>query len=228
MFDKLNNVKSNWSNGKPVIIQKNKQHVLAIPCISLNESIFGEIWEKMEKEMQILLPFQIFKELELPSLKILGDSISPRFPIATQLFRNAKSKFLDNQSLKIGPRKIESETDYNDKLYNFCLEIGTIIDDRINNNIDREKLLMKFYNLSETPGIFTVTRPVFKSLLRQNSIFELVYDLSKIAKFEGAILVKPLNNLKNELKYEIMDAQTIFNLWRSINKIQKNRIGYEI
>ena len=30
-----------------------------------------------------------------------------------------------------------------------------------------------------------MARPVFKSLLRQNSIFELVYDLSKIAKFEG-------------------------------------------
>ncbi|NDB28820.1 hypothetical protein EB155_03585 [archaeon] len=67
-----------------------------------------------------------------------------------------------------------------------------------------------------------------KSLLRQNSIFELVYDLSKIAKFEGAILVIPLNNLSNELKYEIIEEKTIFNLWRSINKIQKNQIGYEI
>ena len=228
MFDELNNVKTNWSNGRPVIIQKNKQNVLAIPCISLNESIFYEIWGKIEKEIQILLPFQIFKELELPSMKILGDSISPRFPIATQLFRNAKTQFLDNLSMKIGPRKIEDKIDYNLKLYEFCLEIGTIIDERINNSIDRQKLLMKFYNMSETPGIFTIARPVFKSLLRQNSIFELVYDLSKIAKFEGAIVVIPLNNLSKELKYEIIEEKTIFNLWRSINKIQKNQIGYEI
>ena len=73
-----------------------------------------------------------------------------------------------------------------------------------------------------------MARPVFKSLLRQNSIYELVYDLSKIAKFEGAIIVIPLNNLSKELKYEIIEEKTIFNLWRSINKIQKNQIGYEI
>ena len=56
---------------------------------------------------------------------------------------------------------------------------------------------------------------------RFNIVGEKETDNLQLAQLIAKILGK-------ELKYEIIEEKTIFNLWRSINKIQKNQIGYEI
>jgi len=238
VFDKLDLVKEAWMNNHLILIdsQYNEQKHLAIPAQLMNRTS-SEILRRLSYgSIYCGISFDVFRDLEIPVVETMYAGLGTRYPLLYLLNRkNTPEK--ENVSISFDIRD-SSLIDGDEKLSRGLRFLGDIVENREAFDLTKDQFQERFLSHLISPGPIILSRSHHKLLLKKNGIAELAVAISKISNYGSAIVYSRivddlayLKQLMREIGQEklvTISAKTIIDLWRSIEKVNKSKFGYEL
>lgn len=243
MFEALNQVRKRWDNSEVVLIYdnllKSKRLYLALPA----QHVLAHHIILMKKHGRG--PFRVcFDEhfghvLNLPFLNVIYKGISSRYQIISMIEENNSDINLSSsRSISVSHVNLRNETS-NEGLALTISELGNLVDDFESRSKNAVELMNSFTTNFKLPGSVVLHRCDIGGFKSRVSICEVGVALCQITKQTNASILIEYNSGKglNEFEFEeaeiiakkmnvqLIGAKNIFDLWRSIKKVQKNNIA---
>jgi 3,4-dihydroxy-2-butanone 4-phosphate synthase len=243
MFEALNQVREKWDNSEVVLVYddllKSKRLYLALPA----QHIMVHHIQLMKKHGRG--PFRVvFDEhfghvLDLPFLNVIYKGISSRYHVVSMIEENNSDRNLNSsESFSVSHTNTKNETS-NESLALTISELGNLVDDYENSSKDAVQLMNSFTKNFKLPGSVVLHRCDIGGFKSRVSICEVGIALCQITNQTSAGVLIEYNSangtnefelneaeiLAKKINLQLIGAKNIFDLWRSIKRVPKNKIA---
>ncbi len=177
--------------------------------------------------------------LELPFMNVIYKGISSRYQIISMIEENNSNINLSSsRSISVSHVDASNETS-NESLALTISELGNLVEDYESRSKNAVELMNSFTSNFKLPGSVALHRSDIGGFKSRVSICEIAIALCQISSQTCATALIEFNsgdgsnefeldeakNIASKLNLQFIGAKNIFDLWRSIKKMDKNKIA---
>lgn len=250
MFEQLAKIKAAWAENKVILLVNpikspntiSEKISFVIPANNLNIKNLRKMKNNISGPISVVMSYDLCKILELPFIRTVYRAIASRYPIIDEFMKADKSnQEVSSSAYSLSIDAIDSEFGSTDlDISSTINKIGSIVDQYYHHELLQKEFVNLFTNSFKIPGHVQILRSSLHLLKSKVTIAELSIALCEISKYPMAAVICDMIDPKSGTylsrqmaeKYAIkngipiIDTKTIIDLWRSILKVQKNKIAH--
>ena len=243
MFEALNQVRKKWDDSEVILVYddllNSKRVYLTLPAQHALPHHITLMKKHGRGQFRVVFDERFGHVLELPFLNVIYKGISSRYQIISMIEENNSDINLSSsKSISVSHVNAINETS-NESLALTISELGNLVEDYESGAKKAVGLMNSFTKNFKLPGSVVLHRSDIGGFKTRVSICEIGIALCQITNQTTAGLLIEYNSAdgKNEfelneaeiiakkLNLQLIGAKNIFDLWRSIKKVPKNKIA---
>ncbi len=226
MFELYGAIRGQWEQKKPIIISGDEERdkIVCIPLSLVDEQNYPLFQELCLGSIKVTIHPRTYSALDLSPSDVLSQNLASRFPILKLLNENHSNP--GATGISFDP-KAASLNIHKSEMSSFLQDLGMKTVELEKGEIRPEEFKKYFLREVASPGRCQFVLLEKLGLRTSDAIFETASALAVMLGYSSSVLFDfGSQNLIETHALETISKKTVFDLWRSMNKVSKSEISY--